>query len=85
MQRPPSRRHNESCLWNSPQDLNIGTELLEQALPFLTNDNLDLGCVVIEHAAIEKALPTIDEASCEVWGYLAACVKDLCSCHFAKE
>ncbi|WJZ87102.1 hypothetical protein VitviT2T_006505 [Vitis vinifera] len=46
-------------------DLNIGTELLEQALPFLTNDNLDLGCVVIEHAATEKALPTIDEASCE--------------------
>ncbi|KAL6321921.1 hypothetical protein AAG906_035821 [Vitis piasezkii] len=31
-----------------------------QAVPLVTNDNLDLGCAVIENAATEKALQTID-------------------------
>ena len=30
---------------------------------------------MIEHVATEKALQTIDEGSCEVMGYLIACVK----------
>ncbi|KAI3865837.1 hypothetical protein MKX03_035790, partial [Papaver bracteatum] len=32
----------------------------EQAVQISTNDNLDLGCAVVEKAAIEKALQTID-------------------------
>ncbi|MQM09385.1 hypothetical protein Taro_042254 [Colocasia esculenta] len=42
------------------QSLNVGSELLEQAVQLVTNDNLDLGCAVIEQAATEKALQNID-------------------------
>lgn len=33
---------------------NIGGELLEHAIQLVTNDNLDLGCAVIEQAATER-------------------------------
>ncbi|GFP80906.1 ccr4-not transcription complex subunit 1 [Phtheirospermum japonicum] len=39
---------------------NKSSELLEQAVQLVTNDNLDLGCVLIEQAATEKAVQTID-------------------------
>ncbi|KAL4562855.1 hypothetical protein LXL04_026886 [Taraxacum kok-saghyz] len=40
--------------------VNIATELLEHAVQLVTNDNLDLGCALIEQAATEKAVQTID-------------------------
>lgn len=43
-----------SQLRNSLQGLNIASELLEQAVILVTNDNLDLGCAVIEQAATDK-------------------------------
>ncbi|KAK8565927.1 hypothetical protein V6N12_059472 [Hibiscus sabdariffa] len=42
------------------QGLSIGSDLLEQAVQLVTNDNLDLGCAVIEQAATDKAIQTID-------------------------
>jgi CCR4-NOT transcription complex subunit 1 len=36
------------------QAVNLVTEVLEQAVNLVTNDNLDLGCAVIEKAATEK-------------------------------
>lgn len=50
----PLRGAITNQLRNSFQTLNIGPELLEQAVPLVTNDNLDLGCAVIENAATEK-------------------------------
>ncbi|KAJ4956450.1 hypothetical protein NE237_013233 [Protea cynaroides] len=47
-------------LRNLLQALNIASEILEQAVLLVTNDNLDLGCAVIEQHATEKALSTID-------------------------
>ncbi|CAK9867154.1 unnamed protein product [Sphagnum jensenii] len=44
------------------QVVNLVTEVLEQAVNLVTNDNLDLGCAVIEKAATEKALGDLDEA-----------------------
>lgn len=43
-----------SQLRNSLQGLNTSNELQEQAIAIVLNDNLDLGCVVIEQAATEK-------------------------------
>lgn len=34
--------------------MNTASELLEQAVQLVTNDNLDLGCAVIEQAATDK-------------------------------
>lgn len=34
----------------------ISQDVLEQAVNLVTNDNLDLGCAVIEKAATEKVL-----------------------------
>ncbi|OIT36093.1 PREDICTED: CCR4-NOT transcription complex subunit 1 [Nicotiana attenuata] len=42
------------------QGLGIANELLEQAVQLVTNDNLDLGCAMIEQAATDKAIQTID-------------------------
>ncbi|XP_028076052.1 uncharacterized protein LOC114278241 isoform X1 [Camellia sinensis] len=42
-----------SQLMNSLQGLNIASEL-EQAVQLVTNDNLDLGCALIEQAATEN-------------------------------
>ncbi|WRX18737.1 CCR4-Not complex component [Theobroma cacao] len=50
-------------LRDSFQGLNAPNEHLEQAVALVINDNLDLGCAVIEHAAVQKALQTID---CEI-------------------
>uniref|UniRef100_A0A2P2MSE8 CCR4-NOT transcription complex subunit 1 n=2 Tax=Rhizophora mucronata TaxID=61149 RepID=A0A2P2MSE8_RHIMU len=38
----------------------IPSDILEPSVQLATNDNLDLGCAVIEQAATEKALQTID-------------------------
>lgn len=37
----------------------ISHEVLEQAVNLVTNDNLDLGCAVIEKAATEKVCSTL--------------------------
>ncbi|KAI8024154.1 CCR4-NOT transcription complex subunit 1 [Camellia lanceoleosa] len=56
----PLRGSISSQLRNSLQGLNISSEVLEQAVQLVTNDNLDLGCALIEQAATEKAIQTID-------------------------
>ncbi|GFS35543.1 transcription regulator [Actinidia rufa] len=58
--KEPLRGSIASQLRNSLQGLNIANELLEQAVQLVTNDNLDLGCALIEQAATEKAIQTID-------------------------
>lgn len=40
--------------------MNISAELLDQAVQLVTNDNLDLGCAMIEHAATEKVILMAD-------------------------
>lgn len=50
----PLRASISSQLRNSLQNLNIANEILEQAVQLVTNDNLDLGCAVIEQAATDK-------------------------------
>ncbi|MED6130919.1 hypothetical protein PIB30_005208 [Stylosanthes scabra] len=56
----PLRASISSQLRISLQNLNIANEILEQAVQLVTNDNLDLGCAVIEQAATDKAISTID-------------------------
>ncbi|XP_048132836.1 CCR4-NOT transcription complex subunit 1 isoform X7 [Rhodamnia argentea] len=56
----PLRASISNQLKNSLQALNISAELLDQAVQLATNDNLDLGCAVIERAAADKAIQTID-------------------------
>ncbi|XP_031259158.1 CCR4-NOT transcription complex subunit 1-like [Pistacia vera] len=58
--KEPLRISISNQLRSSFQGSNISNELLEQAVPLVMNDNLDLGCAVIEQAATEKALQTID-------------------------
>ncbi|KAL5812656.1 hypothetical protein ACOSQ3_027606 [Xanthoceras sorbifolium] len=58
--KEPLRASISSQLRISFQGLTIPSEALEQVVPLIMNDNLDLGCAVIEHAATEKALQTID-------------------------
>ncbi|GMI99089.1 hypothetical protein like AT1G02080 [Hibiscus trionum] len=58
--KEPLRGSISSHLRNTLQGLNIGSDLLEQAVLLVTNDNLDLGCAVIEQAATDKAIQTID-------------------------
>ncbi|KAM7260736.1 hypothetical protein ACFE04_026211 [Oxalis oulophora] len=58
--KEPLRGSISSHLRNTFQGLNIPSEFLEQAVQLVTNDNLDLGCAVVEAAATEKALQTID-------------------------
>ncbi|XP_022770231.1 CCR4-NOT transcription complex subunit 1-like isoform X3 [Durio zibethinus] len=58
--KEPLRGSISSQLRNSLQGLNVGSDLLEQAVQLVTNDNLDLGCAVIEQAATDKAIQTID-------------------------
>lgn len=43
-----------SHLRNLFQSLNLASDILEQAVQIITNDNLDLGCAVIEQAATDK-------------------------------
>ncbi|XP_022732983.1 CCR4-NOT transcription complex subunit 1-like isoform X3 [Durio zibethinus] len=58
--KEPLRGSISSQLRNSLQGLNAGSDLLEQAVQLVNNDNLDLGCAVIEQAATDKAIQTID-------------------------
>ncbi|CAL5195221.1 unnamed protein product [Lathyrus oleraceus] len=58
--KEPLRTSISNQLKTSLQSLNIGNEILDQAVQLVTNDNLDLGCAVIEHAATDKAINTID-------------------------
>ncbi|XP_061369489.1 uncharacterized protein LOC133312337 [Gastrolobium bilobum] len=58
--KEPLRASISSQLRTSLQNLNIANEILEQAVQLVTNDNLDLGCAVIEQAATDKAINTID-------------------------
>lgn len=53
-EQEPLRTSISSQLRNSLQGLNLANELLEQAVQLVTNDNLDLGCAVIEQAATDK-------------------------------
>lgn len=53
-EQEPLRTSILSQLRNSLQGLNLASELLEQAVQIVTNDNLDLGCAVIEQAATDK-------------------------------
>ncbi|GER44883.1 transcription regulators [Striga asiatica] len=58
--KEPLRGSISGQLRNALQSLSITSDLLEQAVQLVTNDNLDLGCVLIEQAATEKAVQTID-------------------------
>ncbi|KAG2308921.1 hypothetical protein Bca52824_028669 [Brassica carinata] len=58
--KEPLRTSISGHLRNALQGLNIKSEALEQIVQLVTDDNLDLGCAVIEQAATEKALQTID-------------------------
>ncbi|XP_057476799.1 uncharacterized protein LOC130764518 isoform X2 [Actinidia eriantha] len=58
--KEPLRVSISSQLRNSLQSFNIPGELQEQAVDIILNDNLDLGCAVIERAATDKALKNID-------------------------
>ncbi|XP_019094979.1 PREDICTED: CCR4-NOT transcription complex subunit 1-like isoform X2 [Camelina sativa] len=52
--KEPLRTSISGHLRNSLQGLNIANESLEQIVQLVTNDNLDLGCAAIEHAATDK-------------------------------
>ncbi|KAL8514412.1 hypothetical protein ACS0TY_013501 [Phlomoides rotata] len=54
--KEPIRGSISGQLRNSLQGLGVANELLDQAVQLVTNDNLDLGCVLIEQAATEKHL-----------------------------
>ncbi|XP_021677934.2 uncharacterized protein LOC110663040 isoform X2 [Hevea brasiliensis] len=58
--KEPLRTSISTQLRNSLQGLSIASELLEHAVLLATNDNLDLGCAIIEQAATDKAIQTID-------------------------
>ncbi|KAG0625420.1 hypothetical protein M758_2G053600 [Ceratodon purpureus] len=48
----------------------ISQDVLEQAVNLVTNDNLDLGCAVIEKAATEKAQRDLEEVIAPVLAVL---------------
>ncbi|KAK7251585.1 hypothetical protein RIF29_34904 [Crotalaria pallida] len=52
----PLRGSISSQLRTSVQNLSIGNEILEQVVQLVTNDNLDLGCAVIEQAVTDKVV-----------------------------
>ncbi|CAN1248809.1 CCR4-NOT transcription complex subunit 1 [Linum perenne] len=58
--KEPLRSSISSQLRGSLHGLNATSELLEHAVQLATNDNLDLGCALIEQAATEKAILTIN-------------------------
>ncbi|KAF9613129.1 hypothetical protein IFM89_005608 [Coptis chinensis] len=66
--KEPLRVSISNHLRNSLQSLSISSDLLESPVQLVTNDNLDLGCALVEQAATEKALQTIDV---EIGGQLA--------------
>nr|GLL40743.1 CCR4-NOT transcription complex subunit 1-like [Ipomoea trifida] len=50
-----------SQLRNTLEGTDIANEFLEHAVQLVTNDNLELGCALIEQTVIKKAIQTIDE------------------------
>ncbi|XP_065859281.1 uncharacterized protein [Euphorbia lathyris] len=58
--KEPLRNSISTQLRNSLQGLSIASDLLEHSVQLATNDNLDLGCAIIEQAATDKAIQTID-------------------------
>ncbi|KAJ6835455.1 CCR4-NOT transcription complex subunit 1 [Iris pallida] len=58
--KEPLRVALSNHLRNLLQALSMSGELLDQIVQLLTNDNIDLGCAVIEHIASEKAVELID-------------------------
>ncbi|KAF7147217.1 hypothetical protein RHSIM_Rhsim03G0166300 [Rhododendron simsii] len=50
----------QNHLRNFLQASNISSELQEQAVAIILNDNLDLCCAVIQHASTDNALKTVD-------------------------
>ncbi|KAF5959836.1 hypothetical protein HYC85_001045 [Camellia sinensis] len=58
--KEPLRVSISSQLRNLLQGFNITNEAQEEAVAIVLNDNLDLGCAVIEHAATDNALKTVD-------------------------
>ncbi|XP_057532309.1 uncharacterized protein LOC130810318 isoform X1 [Amaranthus tricolor] len=58
--KEPLRGSISSQLRNMLQGVTIGSDILEQYVQLVTNDNLDLGCAMIEQAATEKAVQTVD-------------------------
>ncbi|KAL4599949.1 hypothetical protein ACB092_11G164000 [Castanea dentata] len=58
--KEPLRVALSSQLRSSLQNRGISNEIMEQAVQLVTNDNLDLGCALIEQAATDKAIQTID-------------------------
>ncbi|KAM1140419.1 hypothetical protein ACFX19_041194 [Malus domestica] len=58
--KEPLRSSISTQLRNSLQGLNIPNDHLEHAVQLVTNDNLDLGCAIIEQSATDKAVQTID-------------------------
>ncbi|CAA0842704.1 transcription regulators [Striga hermonthica] len=58
--KEPLRGSISGQIRNALQSLSITSDTLENAVQLVTNDNLDLGCVLIEQAATEKAVQTID-------------------------
>lgn len=67
----PLRASISNQLRNSFQGLNIASEILEQAVPLVMNDNLDLGCAVIEHAATEK----VSCWAALIYSYVCCCLQ----------
>ncbi|KAJ4903430.1 transcription regulator [Raphanus sativus] len=58
--KEPLRKSISGHLRNALQGLDIKSQALEQIVQLVTDDNLDLGCAVIEQAAKEKAVQAID-------------------------
>ncbi|KAL3616494.1 hypothetical protein CASFOL_039884 [Castilleja foliolosa] len=58
--KEPLRGSISTQLRSALQGLSQASDILETAVQLVTNDNLDLGCVLIEQAATEKAVQTID-------------------------
>ena len=54
LKQEPLRTSISTQLRNSLQGSNIPNDHLEPAVQLVTNDNLDLGCAIIEQAATDK-------------------------------
>ena len=60
----PLRGSISSQLRNMLQGVTIGSDILEQYVQLVTNDNLDLGCALIEQAATEKVNNLLASVDC---------------------
>ncbi|KAI5070413.1 hypothetical protein GOP47_0014756 [Adiantum capillus-veneris] len=59
--KEPLRAAMANHLRNLFQALNVTGDVLDTAVVLITNDNLDLGCAVIEKSATEKALRDLED------------------------